>query len=230
MARPETRRSEGQERGAGLERIRDAAIELFGRHGVKGTSLKAIAEHAGVSPALIVHHYGSKDGLRVACDQHVAESLLAIKTDAVRQGPQLDPVGMMGQLVEYRPMMRYLAKTLVDGSPHVNDLVDQIVKHAEQYTEDGVSAGLIKPSAHPRARVVVLVLFSLGTLVLHQHLKRLLGVDLVEGEGPPAAYLQAVMEIYSEGVFTPGTYENLRSYVEQLGEESDAKGGNDERD
>jgi TetR/AcrR family transcriptional regulator, regulator of cefoperazone and chloramphenicol sensitivity len=44
-------------------RIRDAAIEQFGEHGF-GTGLRAIAEAAGVSAALVIHHFGSKQGLR----------------------------------------------------------------------------------------------------------------------------------------------------------------------
>ena len=54
-------------------RIRDAAIEQFGQHGF-GVGLRAIAKAAGVSAALVIHHFGSKDGLRKACDDYVAES------------------------------------------------------------------------------------------------------------------------------------------------------------
>jgi len=78
---------------------------------------------------------------------------------------------------------------------------------------------------------VVLFLFAMGSLVLHEHFKRLLGVDLIDGDEPPVAYLQAVLEIYCEGVLTPGTYQNVRSYLDQLEEQSDPKGGSDdERD
>ncbi len=53
-------------------RIRDAAIEQFGDQGF-GVGLRSIAEAAGVSAALVIHHFGSKDGLRQACDDFVAE-------------------------------------------------------------------------------------------------------------------------------------------------------------
>lgn len=199
----------------GAERIRAAAIDLFGRHGVKATSLKAIAARAGVSPALIVHHYGSKDRLRVACDQYVAEVLRTTKTDAVRQGNRIDPATTFAQLTNSRPVVRYLARTLIDGSPHVNELIDEMVDDAERYTEEAAAAGLVKPSAHPRARAVVLFLWSMGGLVLHEHLERLLGVSLIEGEGLPLPYLRAVLEIYAEGVLTEGTYDELRNYIEE---------------
>ena len=50
-------------------RIRDAAIAQFGAHGFN-TGVRAIATAAGVSPGLVIHHFGSKDGLRKACDEY----------------------------------------------------------------------------------------------------------------------------------------------------------------
>ena len=37
--------------------------------------MRAIAEAAGVSPALIIHHFGSKEGLRKACDDYIAAEI-----------------------------------------------------------------------------------------------------------------------------------------------------------
>lgn len=64
-------------------RIREAAIEQFGRHGF-GVGLRAIAEAAGVSAALVIHHFGSKEGLRKACDDFVAEEIRSSKAAALK--------------------------------------------------------------------------------------------------------------------------------------------------
>ena len=58
-----------QDQKTGADRIRDAAIGLFGQHGANGTSLKTVATEAGVSQALVIHHFGSKEKLRAACDE-----------------------------------------------------------------------------------------------------------------------------------------------------------------
>lgn len=42
------------------------ATELFAREGFLGTSLRELAEHAGMSKANLVHHIGSKDELLIA--------------------------------------------------------------------------------------------------------------------------------------------------------------------
>jgi AcrR family transcriptional regulator len=49
-----------------------AAIDSFGRRGYAGASTRDIAASAGVNPAMIAYHFGSKEGLRAACAQAVA--------------------------------------------------------------------------------------------------------------------------------------------------------------
>ncbi|MFA7514520.1 MAG: helix-turn-helix domain-containing protein, partial [Mycolicibacterium vanbaalenii] len=64
-------------------RIRDAAIDLFGRDGF-AVGVRSIASAADVSPGLVIHHFGSKDGLRKACDDFVAETVRASKSEAIQ--------------------------------------------------------------------------------------------------------------------------------------------------
>ena len=64
-------------------RIRDSAIALWGQHGF-GLGLRAIADAAGVSAALVIHHFGSKDGLQKACDDYVAEQIRTAKSESLR--------------------------------------------------------------------------------------------------------------------------------------------------
>ena len=45
------------------ERILDAAQELFGAHGLEGTSLRAVTAAAGVNLAAVNYHFGSKEEL-----------------------------------------------------------------------------------------------------------------------------------------------------------------------
>ena len=47
-------------------RIRNAALDLYAANGEDGTSLRTVATAAGVTVGLVVHHYGTKDGLREA--------------------------------------------------------------------------------------------------------------------------------------------------------------------
>ena len=84
-------------------RIRDAAMRLFGWQGIKGTTVRQIAEGAGVSPALVIHHFGSKDGLRRACDEWMMARLNAAKLGAVT-GAETTASLMQAQ-AEFQPFL-----------------------------------------------------------------------------------------------------------------------------
>src|SRR5215471_10498585 len=51
--------------------IRDEALRLFAVHGPDAVTVRQIAAAARVSPGLVLHHFGSKEGLRQAVDEHV---------------------------------------------------------------------------------------------------------------------------------------------------------------
>jgi len=61
-------------------RIRDEALRLFAERGPAAVTMRDIATAADVSPALLVRHYGSKDGLIAAVDNHVLETLESLLT------------------------------------------------------------------------------------------------------------------------------------------------------
>lgn len=186
-------------------RIRDAAIACFAEHGIAETTARKVATAAGVSPGLVMHHFGSMEGLRSACDEYVAAAIREYKHDAMSAGLDLDLLSALRD-ADIASLNGYLARILVDGSPAVARLVDDLVADAEGYLQDGVEAGMLRPSSDPRGRAVVLTVWNLGALVLHRHLARMLGVDLSDPDAlrdpGVAAYAGPVYEIYGEGIFT----------------------------
>lgn len=191
-------------------RIRDAAITCFADTGIEGTSIRTIATEAGVSPGLVIHHFGTKDDLRAACDRQVAAEIRTAKEKAAAEGAALDPIGQIRDFDTGLPLLRYLARTLADGSAHVAALVDEMVADAVVYTQQAVESGLMQPSDDPRGRAAVLTLWSLGAVVLHEHVRRVLGADLTGSSEDLAAYMVPAAEILGRGVLAPGMYERVR--------------------
>lgn len=207
---PEAPRADAAPDLTARARIRDAAIEEFGSRGVRGTSLRVIAERVGVSQPLILHHFGSKQGLRAACDHHVAAAIRASKLESLAEGPGLDPLVAMRRNTSNHAALRYLARTLADGSPEISNVIDELVEDALEYEQEGIRTGVIKPSHHPRERMVVMVLWQLGLLMLHEQLERLIGVDLFGDAEQMGPYMLPVIEMLSEGVIPEGMYERTR--------------------
>ena len=185
-------------------RGRDAGIELVAAGGVEALTARAVAECAGVSPSSVINNFGSMEGLRQACDEHVVALIRQGKTQAMSAGTSFDVVGALRDS-DMGPLAAYLAAVLTEDSPAVAHLVDEMVEDALTYSATGVQTGMLRPTEEPRGRAVILTLIGLGTLVMHRHLSRLLGVDLtVTSAGPEAlaAYVRPLYELYSGGLFT----------------------------
>ena len=186
-------------------RIRDAAVLCFAENGIAGTTARKVATAAEVSPGLVIHHFGSMEELRLACDEHIAATIRQYKQGAMAGGPNLDILAALRN-THVGPLMGYLARVLADDSSTVARLVDDLVDDAEDYIQQGVESGMIRPAADSRGRAVILTMWNLGALVLHQHVQRLLGVDLTDpafGTDPAiASYVAPIYEIYGEGVLT----------------------------
>ncbi|MFJ6674850.1 TetR family transcriptional regulator [Actinosynnema sp. NPDC091369] len=174
-------------------RIRDAALARFGTDGIAGASLRAIAADAGVSPALVVHHFGSKEGLRQACDEHV---LAAVEVD-----DDLDVTALADLVAGATPVRRYLARALLDGTDSAAALFARIVDRTEKWLAAGEEAGRVRPSGDARARAVVYVSWQFAPLLLGEHVGRLLGGDPAEAD-TAARGARAGLEMLTGGVFT----------------------------
>jgi TetR/AcrR family transcriptional regulator, regulator of cefoperazone and chloramphenicol sensitivity len=160
-------------------RIRDAAVERFGTAGYSGTSIRDVAGLAGVSAGLVQHHFGSKEGLRAACDAHVVEQLRVLTARKLERSEY--DASFVGSMYDAtRPVVRYIARGLTEGWPGVAAIFEQAAGDTEAWLTatwpDRYPAG----SAVVRLHAGVLASMSLGTLVLHAHLARWSGVDPLE--------------------------------------------------
>lgn len=185
-------------------RIRDAAIERFGQHGF-GVGLRAIAEAAGVSAALVIHHFGSKDGLVKACDDYIAEQIRREKSEAIRSTDPATWLAQMAEIESYTPMMAYLVRSMQSGSALSKTLWRRMIDNTEAYLDEGIRAGTVKPSRDPRARARYMALTGGGGfllyLQLHENPTDLRAVlrDYVNDMTLPA------LEVYTEGLMADRT-------------------------
>ena len=140
------------------------------------------------------------------------------KTNVVASGSGFDVTAAFRRAGAL-PAGRYLARTLLDGSPQVADLIDELVADAARYLAIGVESGLLKPSRHEQERAAILSIWALGGLLLSEHLQRLIGVDITAdfSQDPAAAgpYFGPVIELYSQGLFTEAMTRRMLEAFEQ---------------
>jgi AcrR family transcriptional regulator len=197
-------------------RIRDAAIEQFGHHGFN-VGVRAIADAAGVSAALVIHHFGSKQGLRKACDDYVAEEIRSAKSESLTTADPATWFRQMSEIESYAPMMAYLVRSMQSGSELAKTFWQRMLENAEEYLEDGVRAGTLKPSRDPKARAKWLGLTGGGGFLLY--------LQLHDNPTDMAAVLHdygeemmlPALEVYTNGLMSDATM--YEAFLEQKTQE-----------
>ena len=64
------------------QQILDAALAVFSERGFQNASMDAVAERVGVTKPVLYTHFGSKDGLLLACIARARAELLEVTTTA----------------------------------------------------------------------------------------------------------------------------------------------------
>ncbi|MDR0436113.1 MAG: TetR family transcriptional regulator [Propionibacteriaceae bacterium] len=180
-------------------RIRDAALYCFADQGFQ-VGLRAIAERAGVSVALITHHYGTKDALREVCDEHVLQRFSTVKLAGV-----VDPLATVRDAyadpTEASVLTVYIIRCFEAGAPAARQFYDNLVSRYGEVMAAATAAGYLKPSSNPELRDRILT-------------EQIIGQSLVRfAINPPrrveefftAAYLDnetlpLLIEMYTHGV------------------------------
>ena len=192
-------------------RIRDAALRLFAERGLDGATIRDIARAAGVSGGLVRHHFGSKDDLRAACDSYALDQLMRIKEQAVLEGQLANPGFMSAAHPTVLLTLRYLARSLVDGSPAAAAVFDEMVELGEAWL-DQHHPGQIPD---PRGYSAVLVAMQSGLFMMHSQLSRWLGADIFTPEGH-LRLTTALIDFYSQPLLSPALAEQARAAVRDL--------------
>lgn len=148
-----------------MRRIRDSAIARFARDGF-GVGLRAIAVDAGVTAGLVVHHFGSKEGLRRACDEQVLATVRSEKTKALTDGTGTMLLTQIAMVEQYAPMVQYLLRSMQAGGELAAKLIEQMTADAEEYLSAGEAAGVIRPSRDRAARTRYLAYQATGSMLL----------------------------------------------------------------
>ena len=105
-------------------RILDAAMTVFRRHGFRRSSIEQAAEAAGLTRQALYHHFESKEALFRAVVEQVYESALAAEIAAAKATEKAGG-GLADILVaQITARLTYFIASL-DGSPHVEELFSE---------------------------------------------------------------------------------------------------------
>ena len=135
------------------ERILRATLELFQVHGIKKTTTNDIARKAGVSPATVYNHFGSKEGLVHATVRYFLTGTAADFRKIIEG--ELSFTTKMEQILSYKSAMigRYqgeFMQTIISEDPEIRHFVDsvyltEIRQMVINFYEEGKRQGYVNP-------------------------------------------------------------------------------------
>ncbi|MDN5877747.1 MAG: TetR/AcrR family transcriptional regulator [Brevibacterium aurantiacum] len=186
------------------DRIRTAAISEFAIHGFTKSTIRSIASAAGVSPGLVIHHFGSKEGLRTACDNHVFDAIAEAKAANAEYATRVM------QMIFDDPSMAmnidYLMKSLLDPSEHGQRYFEHYINLVEDYIAHGFAGYTFRQSEDPRGQAATLATLALAPSMLEHRLQTSLGTNTTAETMTRLAphlfdlYLNGVLEAIPDGV------------------------------
>lgn len=168
-------------------RVREAALDLFAEHGFEGTSVRQIAGRAEVSPGLVIHHFGSKQGVRDAVDEaviaHFDAALDAVPTDESAEVISRAAGEALGSVIASSPTLRaYLRRALLDGSPTGRRVLDRLVEALEHGIEMMADQDMLRAAVVTPWLPYQILFNSLGTLVFEPYLRYRLDGDAYDAD------------------------------------------------
>lgn len=202
-------RSAGDEDLTARAAIRNAALRLFADDGPDAVTVRQIAALAGVSPALVLHHFGSKAGLRRAVDEFAAgafdqlletggqEDVLA----AMTSGDAASLAAAFAQVFPAdSPLPAYLRRLLLSGDPAGAALFTRWFEGTQALLQALEAQGLARPSRDPAVRAAFLLANDLALVLLRDRITESLGFDPLSPEGVQR-WGAEVTDVYAHGAW-----------------------------
>ena len=163
-------------------------MRLFGARGVEATSLREVARAAGVSPALVVHHFGGKKGLVAAVDDAALAALgAAYASGEPAEGAELlrRRAQQTARVMAERPdVCAYIGRALVEGTPGARRLFRLMIEGGQAEIDRLARSGALRGDADLLWATLQHFFLIWAPLSFRSLLEdEALGGPLLEGEG-----------------------------------------------
>lgn len=179
-------------------------MELFAEQGYARVTVRQIASAAGVSPALVIHHYGSKENLQAVLDRRVAEfveSMLAERATAPEEGGSASIAELFSKRLESEPALAgYVRRLLVDDGPAGAALFERLFETTRSGMRALEQAGVVRPPVDERIRNAYLLSGDLAMILLRPHITQAVGVDPLSRDGL-LRWSTEGFDIFTHGLF-----------------------------
>ena len=184
------------------EQLLSIAVEMFAEQGFAGTSLRSIAKRAGVSPALMIHHFETKESLiREAISKTlgswVADEKAAMLNDESKQLQNWQAVMAKGTTP-----LNFFRQVLLAGGDYAQRLFDAAVSETEVLLDQMQSTGRLRNLSDKQTTALIMTISGLGSVLLMSQIEKTMGGP-ISSDHVASKLMNANNEMLRDGVFLP---------------------------
>jgi AcrR family transcriptional regulator len=190
-------------------RIREAALRLYAEHGLQATSIRMVADEAGLSPGAVMHHFKSKDVLAEAVQHAVIAKIRQVVSEVGLDAPP--PVATrerrqaFDQLVGDNPAIAgYLRRVILEGGPAGVALFTEGFELVRSEMQALVEAQVARPLPDPEVGLVLYRAVHLAHIVFGPLVEQMLGLSLSD-PAVLARFRDAAVDLLTHPVFEETT-------------------------
>lgn len=182
------------------EHLIEVATSVFAREGFATTSLRSIAKEAGVSPALVVHHFGSRENLVDECINRALGIWVAQKLDLSNYSLS-EAIGQwQTALDQHGSKLHFFRQVLLAGGQPAQILFSRMVSEAKHMLNAQIAGGQVRELSDPESVALLMTLHGLAPLLLMEEVTQELGGSFLSPDiGQKVA--AANLEIYRSGIY-----------------------------
>lgn len=200
------------EAASGKQRILLIAMELFAERGFDGVTVRDIAAKADVSVGLINHHYGSKEGLRQAVDEHFIrqfERFYGEGSTRVEDRQGRDFIRSVDEWVseiaeEWPVFSSYFRRALLEENEWGAALFERYFDIVRSSLDRIDAQGRIRPEVDRLWLPFLFIFLETGTLLMDPYIRRILGRSGFEPDLWRRRY-RAYSDLIARGIYTDQT-------------------------
>lgn len=157
--------------------IRDAALRCFAAGGVEMTTLREVAQEAGISIGAVQHHFGTKGHLVDAVEGYARNIMRELFSPTPSTTSGVAPIEGSGEtvrrlIVEYPFVAGYVARSMADNTAFGASIFDGLVELGERRWQRRAEEGLLADDVDLLFANVNTVLLGAAGIILRAQLDR----------------------------------------------------------
>ena len=181
------------------------ATSAIARDGFATTSLRSIAKEAGVSPALVVHHFGSREKLIAECIEAALGLWVLEKQTVVDVSLTTSLAQWQSSPESYPGKLQFFRQVLLAPGEMANILFNRLVQEAQIVIESQSEKGLLRKFENRADLAALMALQNLAPLMLQSPLESFFAAN------PSEAGMKDRLNAITQEVYRKGIYKNLES-------------------